>query len=364
MSQDKKATWENLSRLLNSSGTRVLRIRGNKYVLFSDMHLGDGGKADDFHRNEKALERALDYYRLFGYRLILLGDIEEFWQFDVEQIRDRYNHTIYQKIRQFGDENIFRIWGNHDSEWRAYDDPATTKQEKPMGAPEALLIGDSDRGVCVLLLHGHQGSTESDRASWFSRFWVRLFKNVESAASWLKLYGHQSAAHSQIAKDYERIFYSWAKKNKIIVICGHSHRAIFASRSYIEKLEEQIRQLQWQVLHNKSLTNQQRNWKIGEIRKKTIELGGEELKNRRIDPTEPGRKPRPCYFNTGCTLYTDGITAIEIADDEIRLVKWHRRVKKGNEREVYDEGKLSEFIGIDRRALQQQYYQVPKGRLP
>ncbi len=32
---------------------------------------------------------------------------------------------------------------------------------------------------------------------------------------------------------------------------------------------------------------------------------------------------RPCYFNTGCCSFSDGdITGLEIADGEIRLIKW------------------------------------------
>ena len=31
----------------------------------------------------------------------------------------------------------------------------------------------------------------------------------------------------------------------------------------------------------------------------------------------------PCYFNTGCCCFGDGdVTGIEIADGEIRLVRW------------------------------------------
>jgi hypothetical protein len=31
----------------------------------------------------------------------------------------------------------------------------------------------------------------------------------------------------------------------------------------------------------------------------------------------------PCYFNTGCCCFGDGdVTALEIADGEIRLVRW------------------------------------------
>ena len=33
--------------------------------------------------------------------------------------------------------------------------------------------------------------------------------------------------------------------------------------------------------------------------------------------------PLPCYFNTGCCSYGDGdVTGLEIADGEIRLVRW------------------------------------------
>lgn len=32
---------------------------------------------------------------------------------------------------------------------------------------------------------------------------------------------------------------------------------------------------------------------------------------------------KPCYFNTGCCCYLDGdITGLELADGEIRLVRW------------------------------------------
>ncbi len=32
---------------------------------------------------------------------------------------------------------------------------------------------------------------------------------------------------------------------------------------------------------------------------------------------------KPCYFNTGCCCYADGdITGLELAEGEIRLVRW------------------------------------------
>jgi len=343
MTQDRKATWDNLSRLWSDPQTKVLNIQGNKYAIMSDIHLGDGKDADDFRKNEEALKRALDHYKKNGYKLILLGDIEEFWQFDLHSIKGRYDNTIYKSIRALDDANVFRLWGNHDSEWRAFEDPATTKQEKITGAAEALKMKDKDGNDVILLLHGHQGSTESDKTSWFSRFWVRLFKSVEAAAKWLKLYGHPAAAKSQIAKDYEEIFYSWAKKNKAIVICGHSHRAIFASRSYIEKLKEQIRELQKKLREDETLSEKEKKKIIDQIYEKTIDLADEKKKNREITATDKLKDLKPCYFNTGCALYTDGITAIEIGNDQIRLVEWNRKAKKTEPTE-FDRGELSKYI--------------------
>ena len=38
---------------------------------------------------------------------------------------------------------------------------------------------------------------------------------------------------------------------------------------------------------------------------------------------QPIENPLPCYFNTGCCSFSDGdITGIEIANGEIRLVRW------------------------------------------
>ena len=62
MPQDKKLTKIRLDELWESDEISVLNTKGNKYVMFSDAHLGDGRKADDFHNNEEPFETALEYY--------------------------------------------------------------------------------------------------------------------------------------------------------------------------------------------------------------------------------------------------------------------------------------------------------------
>ncbi len=69
----------------------------------------------------------------------------------------------------------------------------------------------------------------------------------------------------------------------------------------------------------------------------------EEGKGREIVPVEKSGKPLPCYFNTGCGVFKDGLTAIEIADDKIRLVKWERDPLP-TVPEVFQEGILSQYI--------------------
>lgn len=351
MSQSKEETWEQLSRIWKDQNIPVLDTADKKYVLMSDLHLGDGGDADDMRDNAETLTTALDHYKNEGYSLILLGDIEEFWQFDLEAIVKQYIDTIYMRMKDFGDDRIYRLFGNHDYEWKAFEDPITNYPEEREGASEALKLKDKKGIPKIILLHGHQGSLESDKKSWSSRFWVRMFAKVENMAKWLGLYGHPSATKSQIAKDYERIFYEWAKKNKLIIICGHSHRAIFASLSYVDRLERQKKKLQEKVLGIRdSADDDGKKVKINKIVKEIDDIHkkimDERAKGRDIDPTETRRAPLPCYFNTGCGLYTDGITCIEIDNGEIRLVEWHKNPAREPRREPFEDcrGNLNEFI--------------------
>ena len=335
--------WEKLSEIMEQTHVPLFEIEGVNYVLLSDTHLGNGSGADDFHNNESALLKALDYYLEKKFRLILLGDIEEFWQFDLGEIEQRYSDTVYSRIRKFPQEHITRLFGNHDYEWGGFVDPISD-QAASSAAPEALKLVDSTGAVRILLVHGHQGSLESDKFSWFSRFWVHLFRFVEPLAVKVGLYTTGSATKSQIPKDYERTFYQWAKQNKLMIICGHSHRAIFASKSYAENLNEQMAYLKAE--NSQVDVTQARRMEIArELHALKKELNYEKSKGRVIAAMDPGQEPLPCYFNTGCGLYSDGLTAIEIEADAIRLVKWNRDpVQDKPDREIYKEDSLSALL--------------------
>jgi UDP-2,3-diacylglucosamine pyrophosphatase LpxH len=343
MSLGKRAIWERLSALWFDDEARTLETKGRKYAILSDIHLGDGRDADDFHGNEPVLLAALDHYRDQGYALILLGDIEELWQFDLWPIVERYGSTIYAKVREFGDERVYRVFGNHDHEWGGYEDPTKASSKQPGLADEVLKLKDGNGDQRLLLVHGHQGSIESDKYAWFSRFFVRLFKGIEPIAKLSGLYGHSSATKSQVTKDYERTLYAWAKRNRVILICGHSHRAIFASKSYADMLLDKIAELRAENTMSRTRKSTRRDIyrKIARLEKQWED---EKEKGRVIEPPDPGAEPLPCYFNCGCGLYTDGITTIEIADDEIKLVKWGRDDSGAPRFKVYNAGNLNAFV--------------------
>ncbi len=75
--------------------------------------------------------------------------------------------------------------------------------------------------------------------------------------------------------------------------------------------------------------------KIDKLSKKINKLKSEKLNEEKkgrkyFRITVKGKEPLPCYFNTGCGLYKDGITNIEIEGDKIRLIKW----KKNNSLQI------------------------------
>lgn len=343
MAQDKALTEKKLTEMWKDASTGSLDIPGKKYVLMSDLHFGDGGSADDFNDNEPALIAALEHYHQNGFELVLLGDIEEFWQFELPKINSRYSDTVYKRIRAFGDDKVHRIFGNHDIDWATSCDPAKNTPLESLCAVEALKLRDGNGREVALLVHGHQGSVESDKNSWISRAGVRVFAKVESVAKFFGLYGHKSATKSMIATDYERIMYEWAKSNKVMLFCGHSHRAMFAAKSHYEALRQRAGELQTKLLQG-GLDEKEEKSIRKELQDVFSDIWEEERKGRTMEPTEGAGTPKPCYFNTGCGLYSDGLTAIEIYDDNLRLVRWSRDMTAASRPTIFEQGKLSELI--------------------
>jgi hypothetical protein len=72
------ATQQKLSELWRRDNIPLYATKGKKSAILSDLHLRDGGRADDTRSNEKIILAALRYYHKHHYSLILMGDVEEF----------------------------------------------------------------------------------------------------------------------------------------------------------------------------------------------------------------------------------------------------------------------------------------------
>jgi metallophosphoesterase superfamily enzyme len=60
---------------------------GDRYVVFSDLHMGNGSRLDDFRINAELFVSVLrQFYRDRGYHLVLNGDVEELQRFSMREI--------------------------------------------------------------------------------------------------------------------------------------------------------------------------------------------------------------------------------------------------------------------------------------
>lgn len=241
-------------------------LKKDRYVIFSDVHKGNGQKVtDDFCHNEKTYEAALDYYVNQDYRLILNGDIEECWKFEHDTIADVYADTAFRAEKQFiqqGHGFYMRTYGNHDEDWA---NPLKLKNSLhgvlkfPIEVHPAISLGDK-----VLIAHGHQGDLTSDRIATYTRHFIRrLWKPIQQLLH-VKLDGKLAGNYS-FGSHRERCLYRWAASTRQLLIAGHTHRAVF-------------------------------------------------------HPYESTTSDH--YINLGSCIHNDGITGIEIDRGEIRLVHW------------------------------------------
>jgi UDP-2,3-diacylglucosamine pyrophosphatase LpxH len=345
MNENDKAIYERLTELYNSTDQKVVKNLplnvNNKYALFSDLHMGDGGNSDLFKDNEKTMKSALKYYKDNGYSIILMGDIEELWQFNFIEIYNRYDKSIYECLRSFQTNKVHRIFGNHDCDWkRPPTDPILCNKEIQHGAPEAIKLGKD-----IFLVHGHQGDKTCDKKTWESRYWARKATFLVHAGKVVGV-SNRSATLSQVPGNREKLYYDWAREQGVFLICGHTHNAIFASNSYYWWLKEQIKKKEKELIK----CSKDRISKLyKEIKKLKADLDHENKMLRNYNRLDRKGTPLPCYFNTGCGHFNDGITNIEIEGDKIRLIKWRRNKSlplEERRKELWDEENIFEIRKI------------------
>lgn len=315
--QYKRRVSESLEAALREAGEPVrLDVTADRLIVFSDQHKGVRDKADDFAGSERAYNAALAYYFERGHTLVALGDVEELWENRAPPVLTAYRHTLELEAEFHRLGRYRRVWGNHDDLWE-FEGPVN-RYLGPifphLAVPQSILFsvhhGDEQLGR-LLLLHGHQGEVCSDRYRKIARFGVRYFwRPIQRLTGWRL---GTPATDWKLRDGHNRVLHDWAEqKERFVLVAGHTHRPVFESVLHEARLGEQLRKARDEGEQDA-------------VAEKRAEIEWVMAQDPR-KPSGPARAleiHRPAYFNTGCCSYPDGdITGIEIADGEIRLVRW------------------------------------------
>lgn len=298
-------------------GARLLTSQ-ERYVIFSDHHKGARNEADDFIAAEATYLAALDHYLDQNFTLIVMGDAEDLWEERPEAVLSAYRR-VFEREARFYPTRYLRVHGNHDALWKS-----AYQREKYLGPffpgiefHEGLLFtveGTANRpGGEILLVHGHQGTLDGDKIAPLSQFLVR---NVYRLFQILTGQGRTTpATDACLRARHDTMLYRWASGHeKLLLIAGHTHRPVWSSRTHLEKLVAELHRLLELAPAARPPDFAEKAARLREDIK---------IRARKDPPCNDSIKTRPCYFNTGCCRYADGdITGIELADGEIRLIKW------------------------------------------
>jgi UDP-2,3-diacylglucosamine pyrophosphatase LpxH len=248
--------------------------KNSKYIFFSDVHRGDDSVSDEFARNQNIYIHALNYYHDQGYVYVEVGDGDELWEYR-EFKHIRLAHTdAFLVLKKFFDENrMIMLYGNHniylknpkfvkENYYNFYDEYNQERVElfKGLIPLEALKLKHKDTGQEIFVVHGHQGDFINDQGWKFAMLLLRYFWRFAHVVGFVN---PASPARNMFKRHkVERMYNKWIQENKLMLICGHTHRQKFPKNDELP------------------------------------------------------------YFNTGCCIRTRSITGIELVNSQIQMVDW------------------------------------------
>ena len=249
----------------------------SKIVIMSDCHRGGGSLADDFAKNKTVCYAALQFYNDAGYVYIEAGDGDELWKNKTFAEISTMHADVFSLLTQFyKSKRLHMLYGNHDVVKKLkpglldtyYRPPRKRKIELFPGLTvlEGVILKYEPTGREILIVHGHQADFFNDRLWRLARFLVR---HVWRPLELVGFSDPKSAAkNNKVKENVERRLKSWAEENGILLIAGHTHRAVFP------------------------------------------------------EPNEG------LYFNDGSCVHPWRITAIELYKGSISLVEWRQKIRE------------------------------------
>jgi UDP-2,3-diacylglucosamine pyrophosphatase LpxH len=271
-------TLKGISQVFESA-EEILFDQCSRIVLMSDCHRGVGNWIDNFSKNQNLYFAALTHYYNKNYTYIEIGDGDELWEnANLTDIINVHSDAFWLLSKFFNKDRLYFIFGNHDmvkrdisfvksNLYQYYNEPQ--KRYIPLfeniKIHEGLVLRHRNTDDKILIIHGHQADYINDKLWKLSRFLVRyLWKPLES----LGVNDPTSTAKNYKKKDaVEKKLTEWVKREGRILIAGHTHRPSFP---------------------------------------------------------DVGDEP---YFNDGSCVHPRCITAIEIIQNSIVLVKWSIKTK-------------------------------------
>jgi predicted phosphodiesterase len=341
-SPDKDAVFSSLSTLLaNIKAGKIEQgpilpfdINTSKVIIFSDQHKGGKDMADDFRLAEPNYMAALEFYNEQEYTFVNLGDCEELWENKPTVAVEKNKLTLQLEARFLQADRYYRVFGNHDLEWRyiipqnLYIKPVLGNKLKIYEAI-AFEIRYNDHDYTIFLTHGHQGDKNSDGNAFSTWVVATLWTPIQR---FLEISVNTVSDSFDLVDKHNTMMYEWsAEQEKLVFISGHTHKPVFASMDHIDRLEKELEKA-------RNVNDAEKiNALNAELQQRQQEYAGKKQVQTMLVPS---------YFNSGCCCFSDGdITGIEIADGEIRLVKWKQNeVSQIPERMVLEHSSISYIL--------------------
>jgi UDP-2,3-diacylglucosamine pyrophosphatase LpxH len=224
-----------------------------KIYVVSDLHLGDRSGADNFAPFE---DRFLSFYRTLiagdnDAKLILAGDIFDFWQAEHGQIIKEY----YDLLVEIFDKSTFVV-GNHDIDLRGFIGLSVLQSVK-----EKLSIEENIGNIRII--HGNEfdnfndvssstftgrlmalimGNLEKDGAKinsmnieYFSQLFIEpILRKAIIFFSKLHLGLYKTASNKNKLTTIQRVLENYHENNPgQIIVAGHTHRAGWFNDYYV-----------------------------------------------------------------------------------------------------------------------------------
>ncbi|MCX6179570.1 MAG: metallophosphoesterase [Chlorobiales bacterium] len=302
-----------LEGLLNKARP-VYLDHSSRILILSDLHMGNGGRLDEFRQNADLVRTMLEsYYLPEKYSLVLNGDVEELFKFPLKSITSKWG-DFYDLFLKFEKNGFFwKTYGNHDS---ALLDEKEYQLSSSLIESIKFHYGDET----LLLFHGHQASVLLwESYSFLSRAVILFLRYIAKPVG---IRNFSVAYNSRRKFAIEKSIYEFSNQSKIVSIIGHTHRPLFESLSKVDYLNYRIENL----CRTFSSTAHE---KRPEIELNILGLKSELdacYKKGKIVGLRSGlynNLPIPSVFNSGCTIGKRAVTALEIEGNTIRLVCWY-----------------------------------------